>query len=341
VKVLGGKTSTFALQDGTFTATADLDQVVDGLTVPVDGAAAITGTARYVSPVTAISTDKVTISSITVDVDGPGPAAPKTFGPLSVRFGMLLGVAHYTLTVGLKETLFAGSNIYWDDAAQHLTFAPTSDNTKQGYQGVFFKWGSLIGISPALTAGAGSGGTYFSTDMPIYVPDVSTHTSWSVGKVTDYALGGSGADDTYDEIPYTDPPGYIDRTINYLYGISDAASYSTYKGDICRYLTDYGYAPPGNWRMPTDNELLDISGVTAAWSETSPVTQYGGWTRIGGATWATITPTLSAPADAHGTHDLADLNRGGMHEAKFFLLSGYRETSGNINYHGQLAAVGS
>jgi hypothetical protein len=60
----------------------------------------------------------------------------------------------YTIAVKLyKKTSykFAGSNIYWNGS--ELTFFPHGENDYTKYLGVLFKWGSLIGVSPARTDG--------------------------------------------------------------------------------------------------------------------------------------------------------------------------------------------
>jgi hypothetical protein len=60
----------------------------------------------------------------------------------------------YTLVVNFQKTLWAKSNVYWkwNNSGDHtqggyMTF-DTEENGHQGYQGLVFKWGSLVGISP-------------------------------------------------------------------------------------------------------------------------------------------------------------------------------------------------
>jgi hypothetical protein len=128
----------------------------------------------------------------------------------------------------LKLT-WAGSNIYYDATAKHLTFADSNDDSKKYYQGVFFQWGSLTGISPI--------GAY------------------STSTIT-YPLAGEAVTTSpaYEDIPYvTTDPGTYDRTAKYL--TETVHDPSNGKGDICKYLTDQGYAPKGKkWRMPTSAE---------------------------------------------------------------------------------------
>jgi hypothetical protein len=75
----------------------------------------------------------------------------------------------YTFTATLKEDRWAGSNIYWDGTK--LTFDDPSKMGKSAAQGLFFKWGSLQGISPV---GAWAGGS-----TPVYSTTAQgTAASW-------------------------------------------------------------------------------------------------------------------------------------------------------------------
>jgi hypothetical protein len=113
----------------------------------------------------------------------------------------------YTLSLSLRAPKWAGSNIYWNGTA--LTFDLHGSTGNQGYQGVFFKFGSLVGISPAKTSGSNN---FSSTDTPIYTVTSSTptHSSWST--IPYCSSGDIGDDDT-----------------------------TSGTGDICRYLSDGDY----------------------------------------------------------------------------------------------------
>ncbi|MDR0989673.1 MAG: hypothetical protein LBM06_09505 [Prevotellaceae bacterium] len=66
----------------------------------------------------------------------------------------------------LTEDKFAGSNIYWDDVNKELTFVKEPyDMSKVMYQGLFFRWGGLQGISPA---GNWNSSTAAGTGTPVY-----------------------------------------------------------------------------------------------------------------------------------------------------------------------------
>jgi hypothetical protein len=158
---------------------------------------------------------------------------------------------------------FAGSNIYWDSVNQRLTFDDVDDTAHEAAQGVYFKWGSLVGISPA--------GAWDGTTTPIYapiglngkheavrIPDVydidanppTTPEEWwsviAVGSeddiyvsdlgIDDYSLGGYGS--------------YLN---------SDPQNIAEFKGDICAYLSGRPGIPEGYWRMPANAEFEPAS----------------------------------------------------------------------------------
>jgi hypothetical protein len=97
--------------------------------------------------------------SIRISGDVIGPTATVTFSNRMVKFNKKLAPGgSYTLQVNFrKEPAWARSNIYWDAALNDgnggLTFVPhgstkPEDVLKQNYQGVFFRWGSLWGVTP-------------------------------------------------------------------------------------------------------------------------------------------------------------------------------------------------
>lgn len=146
---------------------------------------------------------------------------------------------------------WAGSNIYWDGSK--LTFDDTDELTDRQHQGVFFKWGSLWGISPE--------GNWEDDTTPIYSPDgSSSHTS---------------STSTWDDIPsVTSAVDNSDRA--YLHEITD---WSAGTGDICKFLTSQsgGNLHGKKWRMPTANELelLGLSKGSGDWTQTASVNTDG------------------------------------------------------------------
>ncbi|WP_157258158.1 FISUMP domain-containing protein [Dysgonomonas sp. HGC4] len=131
----------------------------------------------------------------------------------------------------IQSPVFAGSNIYYDAVAGHLTFSEYDDFSKGVYQGVYFKFGSLTGIAPTPTN--------YSTSIVTYPP--------SGGSTTSSPDWGS--------IPYTDTGDLV----------HDLASIAQGKGDICKYLTSKGWAPSGNWRLPTRDELVFMLKSGGSW----------------------------------------------------------------------------
>jgi hypothetical protein len=207
------------------------------------------------------SPTKVTISSIKILVD----AVEHTFSGLSADFVTALALGERsTLVVDLQSSRFAYSNIYWD--GEKLTF-DTTNKGHEGYQGLCFKWGSLVGISLAQP-------TAFSTSTPVYIPnydsDTPTDSDWT--KVTSHSYTAAKwidpvlnvAENDVATIPYLDgsfQSGAYGTSNMYL---MDAAQntdemYESYRGDICQYLSKTG-AVTGNYRMPTSSEF----GATGA-----------------------------------------------------------------------------
>jgi hypothetical protein len=136
------------------------------------------------------------------------------------------------------RTQWAGSNIYWDGTK--LTFADSDSTGKpiEQYQGVFFRWGSLVGISPSGTTWA---------PQKTYVPDVTAvDGSWSVIDTMTWA---------YISYMATSPTPFSSSN-PYLADQTTDANIADLKGDICVYLTKIGAAPKGKrWRMPTGDEF--------------------------------------------------------------------------------------
>lgn len=187
-------------------------------------------------------------------------------------FGISAGAATVTARAGSKTAtcritvcpvqLWARSNIVWIPDADLadggiLTFAVFSeDNTPSGRtlavdngegnmkvveipsipadaQGVCFRWGSLVAVSPA--------GRDFSADKVLFSPDGNSYRSWNV-------------------IPYMDnaePPfdNFVESEDDFTsYGDGQGFDADEAKGDICRYISARGWVY-GNWRLPTAEEI--------------------------------------------------------------------------------------
>jgi hypothetical protein len=200
---------------------------------------------------TSNGTISVSVLAGAVTINGTGrPSAEQT---ISFPTAVTLATGYnYTLRVKMRVPKFAGSNIYWNGSA--LVFDGYGSTGNQGVQGVFFKWGSLWGISPGQTAGAGNNGADFTNATPVYkTTGKSTVASWA-------------------DIPYWDSGDVIDNT-----------KYASYKGDICEYLNS-GYRLPKSEEFGTlvNTVLLGWSwggnkdGVTGTWSDDGRTAIMGG-----------------------------------------------------------------
>lgn len=150
---------------------------------------------------------------------------------------------------------WAGSNIYWDGSK--LTFDDVDKKTNERYQGLYFQWGSLWGISPQ---GA------WSSDVKLYAPDgtITTGAKWSMWPQIGDAV-----------IPGAPPTGKVARDRGYLYELDVTKGSTTGLGDICKYITQQagGTLHGKKWRMPTSNEFEAVASYTL----------------FGGATWGGLT----------------------------------------------------
>jgi hypothetical protein len=232
------------------------------------------------------------------------------------------------IQVPLLPTYWAASNIYFlpDDGEDGtsdtgvLTFAE-SGTGKEGYQGVYFKWGSLIGIDAG-------GDDNFDEDGYLFVPDLSTgtYTRVKVSDVSDgsaYLIGtagtwsGSGGDsDDWAMIAYADE-SVIDDTVDDRNDarltdrnfVTTATNYKDYTGDICKFLSKHKGTSGGgltkDWVMPTsrnfgeptENYLYDDPGsvYSKAGNETTDIIA-GDTNGIGGTLWGVnLSYALNAP----------------------------------------------
>ena len=120
---------------------------------------------------------------------------------------------------------WAGCNIYWD--GQKLAFDDVDDKTHEKYQGVYFKWGSLVAIAPQVET------------VVLYAPSGEKYSN-------------------YDDIPCVDNEDRVQQP-NSLSHLLNRHDPNRDIGDICKYMTDKGWAPGSAegkcWRMPTLNEF--------------------------------------------------------------------------------------
>jgi hypothetical protein len=189
--------------------------------------------------VTPVGTGTVSLKLGTLEVS---TASSMTFSNKWAAFnGTLDEATSYTLVVDLKRGIgFAFSNIYWD--GEKLTF-DMADKGHQGYQGLYFRWGSLVGISPV--------GDWVNGSTPVYRAGdsaPSTYPSWNGLDGISYDTGSS---------------------------VLGAPNISILLGDICKYIHS-GYRMPvkgdfgtsSNW----DQQGWEIYGSTAFSSVTTDKT---------------------------------------------------------------------
>lgn len=157
---------------------------------------------------------------------------------------------------------FARSHIVWDNANNRLTFATTTAETSSipaNVQGVFFKWGSLVAMSPV---GAFSPTPITSGGTIIFDPTINgaTYANWYVIPYMDssYPAPFNDSDSTSDDFrDYNDGAGYNENEG---------------RGDICRYISAQNGWVAGNWRMPTmeEYETLINEAVSIPSLDTAP-----------------------------------------------------------------------
>jgi hypothetical protein len=139
---------------------------------------------------------------------------------LSASFTQTLAEnASYQIWVDVRMRRFAQSNIYWVSTGAgigYLMFDKTLvDPTHQYYQGVFFKYGSLVGMGV-------SSWSYGNVDPTLYIPP-SSGTDW-ISSYTSADAPTLWPEEEGDHIPYN----YTDVT---------------YTGDICNRIDN-------DWRLP-------------------------------------------------------------------------------------------
>ncbi|MDR1526757.1 MAG: hypothetical protein LBS46_03685, partial [Dysgonamonadaceae bacterium] len=211
---------------------------------------------------------------------------------------------------------FASSNIYWD--GEKLTFAPytstplTQYTTEQQYQGVFFKFGSLVGGSPV--------GNFSVSSTILYVPYYGNGTSpgWQSSfatKTTDDVSNfpgvsvGHGSWTSWQNIVYITDGTSADRS---NYHVMDPARntptmWNSYIGDICQYISA---TQPGlsGYRLPMSIEFGKNSD------------------------WGSYTGTIGGTDSDDGKRVIDAGNRHTGGNGVFFPMSNYRKSSdGSLN----------
>jgi hypothetical protein len=135
--------------------------------------------AIFVAPTATNTALTVTLPKDVITRKSPLTKIPTTEGTyvLTSNFSTaLLAGKSYNLNVKLRAAKWAGSNIYWD--TDKLTFDEYGSTGNEGYQGVFFRFGSLVGIASMDVL------ERFDDDSPVYTPNESG--GWTQGTVADF-----------------------------------------------------------------------------------------------------------------------------------------------------------
>jgi uncharacterized protein (TIGR02145 family) len=177
---------------------------------------------------------------------------------------------NFTATLAKVEVVPAASNIYWDGSKLTFDVVGTT-NTNPYRQGVYFKWGSLVGISPAQTSDDGTEAGTKKNDwtghemvyVPTYNSSTPTSTNWSGSTATAAGYTGTGTTG-YSKIPYvsTDFTDDYGTNKNHLYDMQ--SEWVNAKGDICQFLGETNPNLAG-YRMPRAEEF----GAVADWTRST------------------------------------------------------------------------
>jgi uncharacterized protein (TIGR02145 family) len=247
----GGMNGALSVGDGAVTFSGSASQPLD---LPVAAANVATSEWRTVTPTDDPDDPEnvvVRISQMEIDIEND---ADYTFTNKVIVFdGPLAKGTQYVLEVKLRRYRWALSNIYWSMSKERMTFdKPTDESfappTTDRQQGLFFKWGSLVGIAP--TAGSGP---------LLYLPGSNPEGGWNTTYLNTSTHSYWPSPGTFASIPYmTRTDGSLGAGANSLleYG------FTTYTGDICSFLD-------GGWRMPNRDEFGDEWDYDLGYSEGS------------------------------------------------------------------------
>ena len=317
--LIPGKLADLNVPNGTLTPKVDIPEIFSHTWSGI-GTHTVTSKARVVYTGGAASTI-VKIGSLAL-------SGGKNFTNLKATFNKkLLSGVSYTLRISFqKGNIWAGSNIYWVSTGNntgYLTFDAPDNKERENIQGVFFKWGSLDGISPV--GGMNSTARFYRASYNSANP---SNTTWTAIPMSNWnnvgPLSGSLA-------------GSIARDNKYLTAMGSSHYGDMYggKGDICQFITHTGKAPAGNWRMPVSEEF---GGASSPWDTNHPntVAVAGGWTRIG-----IFSPSIddfteiTIPVNEKNLAGLFDgFVSGGNYQGSRFPATGVRSPNGAAEYAG-------
>jgi hypothetical protein len=265
----------------------------------------------------------VMIQSIKIDGTTYGWVEYLINGPI-IRFNMKLEPGkYYTLEMDFKKIVWAGSYVYWKStgtgASGYLTFdAPNSGDSNQRKQGLLFRWGSLVGLSPA----GSTANEAYSSSVGVYMPVYTNKDTkgWSV----------TNSYNTWADVPYLGDNIPGDRYSTYLRDDerNTDAYWGNKTGDICRYISENGYGPEesGNryrYCMPTGYECGNVP-------------EYKGeafdWVRTPDESWGSNSMLSTEGADGTRVFDSHYITH--TSTGIIFPASGYRYTTGALVFVG-------
>jgi hypothetical protein len=249
-----------------------------------------------------------------------------------------------------KEPEWAQSNIYFapdpdsDGSVGSLTFSET-DPSKSSYQGLFFKWGSLIGIA------AGADGD-FDSNTYLYIPYISTGKYYKVkvsavknadaaqavkdfaNAVTGWAGTGNNGKNVetpndWSRIPYVTESYDSGREKSPLTDASKQTYYNSYKGDICKFLSDNKAASKlnRNWVMPISDKWEGLENTPYSFDgEGKTIVLNGAWYSKN-LSWSATEPFTPSSEDGTGYNEIARMTyTTTTGETVTFPASGYRSS---------------
>ncbi|MGL5228436.1 MAG: hypothetical protein ACRC77_09650 [Bacteroidales bacterium] len=196
------------------------------------------------------SSDRLTEINVS-NIQSPGEKIylfyRREFGPQNFKIAITQSAGN-TKVIECRQALpyFAGSNIYWDPVKQKLSFDDTPSKGSRaphdGYIGIHFKLGSIVGVG-------GAGNSVRFVFNPLNAK-YKSYTDVPMVKLTGNPEGSefSNSDD--------------------LLSISNLSGFNAALGDVCRFMTARGWAPnTSKWKMPTIAELRSL--------ESFPTKSYG------------------------------------------------------------------
>jgi hypothetical protein len=243
----------------------------------------------------------VTIDGTVINIGGEGDYP--FYNQTIVFDGPVAEGTQYELEVNLRRTRWAWSNVYWDIVHNRMTFdqSAPSENVNT-YQGLFFMWGSLVGISPS---GNGTGVDLYiassdSQGWPTTTVGATNHGYWTPSGGTGTS-GWTSIPNAYNAL-YAWPGVADDLDANCLTDITDV---SILIGDICTFIDN-------EWRMPTANEFGEVTDYGTFISGSSSSDVYGTGEIGSGRVYNSAFGSVFLPASGARFENGWDLDRMGI-----------------------------